>query len=322
MSINPNLLADQHRPDDRAQQSPTGDSPTDGATNTDASGETSQLLEEIIHCAHSGNQVRKFALMTWLLRSELPLSDSAWRTITSAFRQGLSAYPKPVVSDVAIEHVFILDEIIGLAAQHETSGILVTATTLRYRICEACGEYEHARALIGKLRDRAEKAESRLETAQMINNYGYEFLLEGNYREAEPYFVEALELFQRLDNKLEIANAQANLLTCQFALLPSHDWGALLPALRKAQHVLYMGNDWRVRKTMRLFAARAEARQRHTVAKAWARRAANASSNLPTQLHLDDITYLNSLRGKRLQDDLFGHRVNTRQADDDRAYLS
>ena len=316
MSINPNLLANHHRLDDEACESIACDSPEDRTTNPNAADETLKVLDEIKHCAYSGNEVRTLALMEWLLRSELPIFVDDLRTLTRAFRSVVYDCPKPVVADAVIEHRFLLDKIINLAKQYEADGVVLMATTLRYRIYEACGEYEHARTLIDKLRDQTDKEENCFQFAQLTNNYGYEFLLEDDYLEAKPYFIESLALFQSLDTNIDIANAQANLLTCQFALLPSHDWEALLPMLRKAQRVLYLENDWRIRKTMRLFAALAEARQRHTVAIAWARRAANASRHIPTQLHLDDITYLESLHGKRLQGDLFGHRVNTQQADD------
>lgn len=300
-------------PDAEARDPEIGDNPAERA---DASAETQQLLDEIIHCAGAGNQVRAIAIIVWLMRGDLPVFANEWRTITRAFRHWVSDYASPVVADVVIEHGYILDRIIDLASRNDAQRVFSLAAGVRYRICEACGEYGHARTLLGKLRDQADKSKNCFQYAQLTNNHGYEFLLEGNYLEAKPYFIESLALFQSLDSNIEIANAQANLLTCQFALAPSHDWERLLPTLRAAHRILYDEYDWRIRKTMRLFAARAEARQRHSAAIAWARRAVHATRNIPTQLRRDDMDYLDSLLDRRPQGDLFGHRPDTRQAVD------
>lgn len=69
-------------------------------------------------------------------------------------------------------------------------------------------------------------------------------------------------------------------------------------------------------ETIQLLAARAEARQRHSVAIAWARRAVDATRNISTQLHRDDMAYLDSLRDKRPQRQLFRHHIDIRQAGD------
>lgn len=311
MSLNPVSPPDHLCFDDEPIESILYDSPADRATSANVDDEIEQLLEEINQCAYSGNQVRTFALMAWLLRSDLPVSETACRMVTHAFKQVVSNYPKPVVSNVVIEYRFLLDKIINLTTRFEANDILATARTISYRLCEGLGEFGKARTLISTMLDRIDQGNSR-KLAQLTNDYGYEFLLECNYLEAQPYFIESLVLFENLNSKTQIANAQANLLTCQFALAPFRDWEALLPTLRETHRVLLAVNDWRIRKTMRLFAARAEAQGRYSVAIAWARRATDASYNLETQLHRDDETYLDSLRGKRLQGKLFDHPDNTR----------
>jgi tetratricopeptide (TPR) repeat protein len=315
MSLNQNSSSTQLIFDDESNESILHDNPVDSATGADAFDASEQVLEEINQCACSGNQIRSFALMAWLLRSDLPVPVNTCRIIIQAFQQVISSKPKPVVSNVVIEYGFILDKIINLAKQYEADDILSAAETFSYRLCEARGEYEKARTLIDNMREQANKSGDRFLFAELTNNYGYEFLLEGNYLEPQTYFIESLSLFENLNSKINIANGQANLLTCQFALSLSRNWEALLPALSEAQRVLHEYGDWRIRKTMRLFAERAQAQGRNSVAIAWARRAANASRNLATQLHRDDENYLDSLRGWMLQGSLFDHPVNTRQTD-------
>ena len=315
MSLNPNHLDLIDEP----IESILFDSPVQKTSDADGIDESEQLLEEIGQCAYSGNQVRMFALMKWLLQSELPVSVDACRMITHAFRRVVSSDPKPVLSEVVIEYGFLLDKVIDLTTQLQADDIRSTAETIRYRMCEALGEFDKARTLIGSLRERADKEDS-LQLAQLTNNYGYEYLLEGNFSAAQPYFVESLAVFEGLNSEIEIANGQANLLTCQFALSSSRDWETLMPTLRAAHRVLLAEEDWRIRKTMRLFAARAEARGRQSVAIGWARRAVDASHRLVTQLHLDDEMYLNELRGKPFQGHLFEQTASTRHDGDNPEY--
>jgi len=200
--------------------------------------------------------------------------------------------PKPVVSDEILEYQSVLEGIIVLAEKFESKLLLFATERLCYRWYEGCGKFARARKLIAKMQERSEKPSG---TASLINNYGYEYLLEGNYAKALPYFIQSLQLFEQLGDEDEVSNARANLLTCEFELRADHETEALLPDLIAAHSRLSENGDWRVRKTMRILAARAEAQERILVAVAWARRAVKASLDVKTQLHLDDKKYLKSL---------------------------
>lgn len=315
MSLNVGSPSNQVFFDDEPIESILYDCQSPGPTDANAFIDTDLVLGEITQCLNAGNKVRALALMEWLLRSDFPMSVRACWTFTRCFQELVPNNPKPIIQKAVIKFRSILADIVVLASQFEHAGIVSKAGTLNYRLHEACGEFAIARTIIAPMRDRADKAGDCFSLAQLTNNFGYEYLLEGNYSEARPHFIEAIKLFESLEIENEIANARANLLTCQFALTPSRDWEALLPSLMKAQSILYKNRDWRVRKTMRLCAERAAARGKLIIAVVWARRAANASRNVATQLHQDDENYHDWLSRKFFRWKRSDYLTRTRQAD-------
>jgi len=254
------------------------------------------VLDEILNSMYGGSPVRAVELTRWLLNSGLPLTEPACLVFAQCLSRLLPMVPKPIVSDSAVESQSVFARVFALAKRLEASNVLIRAATLYYRLQEGRGEYAKARAIIRVARDQAEKNEALSDIAQLTNNFGYEYLLEGNYSAARPHFVESIELFQTLEDENEIANVTANLLSCDFALRPPDQWEPLLPTLLQVHSILFADRDWRLRKTMRLFAMRAEAQGRMRVAIAWARRAVTAARQVKSQLHQDDELYLNSLR--------------------------
>ena len=239
--------------------------------------------------------------MSWLLARQRPLSESACRSLVRVLRSAVPLVPKPILAEAAIKAGSLLHDIIARAKRLDATNLQTEAETIAYRWHEGRGEYGKARAVVAAMRERAAAADNYSQLAVLTNNYAYEFLLEGSYAAAEPHFIEALRLFESLKMKGDTTNTRVNLLTCRFALSPSHEWEAMLPELTKFHRVLRDSGDWRVRKTSRLYSERAAANGRLTAAVAWARKAVTASRDIPTQLHRDDENHLRSLQRARTQ---------------------
>jgi hypothetical protein len=303
MSLESGLCAQYLLFDDEPIESILYDCPSNGASSANAFVDTEQVLEEIGNALCGDNMPRALEITRWLFRSDLPVSEKACVVLASMFKQLVPNYPRPVIPELVIEYQSLLDELVTLAQAFDSS-ILINATeTICYRFYEGCGEFDRARDQIALMRDRSEKP---FTTAQLINNYGYEYLLEQDFARARKYFVESLHMFEQLQDENEIANAQANLLTCEFELCTDLEKESLVPTLIHAHTRLYEDDDWRVRKTMRILAARAESQERMLVAVAWARRAVNATIAVKTHLHQDDKKNLQRLyrklrRRRRLQ---------------------
>lgn len=292
------------------QQQFFDDEPTDSILHNRSSSGSSRaslftdiypVLDEIERAAEACNFARAHELIAWLLAGESPMPVSTCMRLVRMLRLVVPPVPKPKLAEAAIKIGPILDDIIVRARSFDATSLQTAAETIAYRWHEGRGEYDKARMVVGSLRERAANAHDKSEIAVMTNNYAYEFLLEGNYSDAEPLFMEALKLFKNLRMTLDMANAQANALSCRFALSPSGEWETMLPELMKSHRVLRDCGDWRVRKTCRLYAERAAAHGKLTVAVAWARKAAAASREIPTLLHQDDENYLNLLERRRDQ---------------------
>lgn len=257
------------------------------------------IYREIYQCVSCGNEVRTYALMSWLMRGVTSLPEEMYRLFISAFRSSVGDLARPIVSDTLITHRYILDWMIDHPDLLQNPALLHKAKNVAYRVHEACGNYQRARMELVDLINHAADANDRARCAHFTNNYGYDFLLEGDFGSALPHFRKALELYRGLNARLRMANVEANVLTCEFELSPSTEWESLLPRLRESHRIFRTTGDWRIRKTMRLLAMRAEARGRHSVAIAWARRAVARTRGMATRLNQDDKAFLHSLQNRR-----------------------
>ena len=270
--------------------------------------ETDPIIDEISEAIESGNTARALEQMRCLFRQNLPVPVSACADFLRFLRSLVAHIPKPEISDVAIEYCSLPHGIIARARQYEETRLQFDAETTAYRWHEARGEFAEARAVISGMQSRTDETADPELLGVLINNYGYEYLLEGDPAAAEPYFIQALDLFERAGSDYETVNARANFLTCRFATLSFEEQEALLPELAETQSVLHGRGDWRVRKTMRIYAERASARGRLSVAVGWANRAADASRDVPTQLHQDDENYARCLDRRRRRWSPSNHR--------------
>ena len=250
-----------------------------------------QLIEEIEEAIEFRNIAGALERMRCLFQGDLPLSVRACADFLRFIKELVPEYPRPEIPSAAIEYCSVAHDIIAFAKRHKDLGLQSAAESTAYRWHETRGEYAQARAVIATMQIRADKAGNPWHLAVMTNNYGYEYLLEGNHEAAKPHFRQALDLFEIAEREDEIANGKANLLTSSFATLPLEQREALLPDLAETQKALHGRRDWRIRKTMRLYAERAELGGKLSVAMAWARRAADASRDIPTKLHQEDDDY-------------------------------
>lgn len=254
---------------------------------------------EIRSCLYCGNEVRAFALLSWLMLSATSLPRETYGVAIGVFRNSVGDLALPIVSATVTAHRHILEWMLESADVQQDASLLNRAKNVAYRLHEAHGEYARARALLRDLIEVSSAAGNRPRCAHFTNNLAYEFLLEGDYRSALPHFRRALQWYAGLDAKVQIANVEANLLTCEFALAPCGGWEALLPRLHKTHRRLRSAGDWRMRKTMRLLALQAEARGRHAAALGWARRALAQTRGKATGLRGIDQRFLDSLQCRR-----------------------
>lgn len=300
-------IADNPLIDPAYPAGPLFDGPGPGSPPPVTDADLPLVLIEISRCASGGNPVRAFALMSWLMHGCALVPARVCRTFVRVFRTTVPDLAVPVVDGTVLNHRPVLDRLLEHETVRGNALLLLEARCIACRLHEAANDFDRAKAILVDMIASAREQEDPVRVARYTNNYAYEFLLEGDYRAALLHFREAAATFRSHNLELEIANAEANVLTCEFALSPGDARESLLPGLLESHRVLKSHRDWRIRKTMRLLAMRAETHGRLPLAIAWARRALLASSGLPTRLHHHDRAYYDFLRGRQRQGDLFDH---------------
>ena len=237
--------------------------------------------------------------MKRLLESDAPVSQRARLNFTIAIAELVPPVPAPVIARGGASAGAVLELLFERFARDGETELHARVGTILYRFHEGRGSYVRARAVIGRLLNIARKNRDAAQVAVLVNNYGYEHLLAGEWEMAEPWFRAALTLFTRQNALDELSNAHANLLQCRFALQARDRRQELIPRLKATNRDLMRRRDWRARKTLMLLARCAEARGRLAAASGWARRALAVSRGVATRHRDEDRAYLSALRESR-----------------------
>jgi tetratricopeptide (TPR) repeat protein len=266
-----------------------------GPSNTSAFTEARSETEAIAANLAAGKTRAAIDSIVRLLGSGQAVPLTACEAFVVALADLIPQCPRPLLPEDTGDCGAALGALVSRTELHGSDGVSRRAQTLLYRWHEGRGEYVQARSVIRPMLKGAEREDDLQHAATLVNNYGYEYLLEGRPAEAERYFERALERFTRLKHASEMANVRANVLTCRFALSAPKNWTDLVRDVCETHRALRKRRDWRVRKTMRLLAELASERGRLTSATQWARRAVAASARVPTRLKEDDEQYLRGL---------------------------
>ena len=233
--------------------------------------------------------------MRVLLTGPEPLSPSACHYCAGVIERLVPLVPVPILRRGGATAGPALAALFECAAGHRDYPLNQRVGILLYRDHEARGRYDRACEVIERLLVPARDEEDGCDVAVLTNNLGFDHMLAGRNKTAEDHFERAIRLFEHCGRELDVMNARANLLECQFARTRPERWDTLLPMLRDVNRALVANRDWRARKTMRLLARFAEHRGRRPAARGWARRAIAVTQGVPTQLRKWDRAYLQAL---------------------------
>jgi tetratricopeptide (TPR) repeat protein len=258
--------------------------PSNASAFIEAQSETDQIALNLA----AGKTREAVRGIVGLLTSERAVPLSACSGFLMSFADLIPLCPRPVLPEGTDDCGAALRALISRARRHGWTAAVARGETLLYRWHEGRGEYSQARGVIHAALTRTDtKSDARL-FATLLNNYGYELLLERCPAEAKLYFELALNAFALVHDMREIANTRANVLSCRFALSAPDEWGHLVPDLARTHRALRSHRDWRARKTLRLLAELSAERGRTSAALRWAERAVAASDTVPTRLREDD----------------------------------
>ena len=170
-----------------------------------------------------------------------------------------------------------------------------------YRLYEHYRKFEEARHVLLRLIELYGKKKNSVLEAVHVNNFAFEYLLEGKWEEAIPLFDKAAKMFLDRGEHFEFANAKANCWTCRFELGDVTPVNNIERELKSILKTLDRGGEWRSRKPLILLAKIKERQGNIQKAIRYVQRAIEIcrKSTVKTQYSEIDSTYLEQLKNKQ-----------------------
>jgi tetratricopeptide (TPR) repeat protein len=252
-------------------------------------------IAEIEEMMAAGQDANALSGMVDLIEARLPFSDRAALIFVRFISRFFPSNPKPIVTLSHHAWESILREYFDMGRKHRNSLLTTESGELLYRWLESAGRYAEAREVLRLLLRGSRERGDLIREALWTNNLGYEYLLEGMWYRAEPYFTRSVRLFEGLGIETEVANIEVNILTCRFETEELDKFQQLESQVKDAGHRLCRRRDWRRRKVFSLLANLEERRGNLHRAIRWARCAVYAAKDVPTQLHSEDMSYFQHL---------------------------
>jgi tetratricopeptide (TPR) repeat protein len=169
-----------------------------------------------------------------------------------------------------------------------------------YRWYEHHQRYEDARNVLGGLIRICHEQNERVGEAVLINNFAFEYLLEGKFRESMPLFRKAADMFQEEGDVFEHANARANYLECRFEFEFKDFEGTeeIEKELKTLFPILRKGGGRKIRKLLILLAKMEEQKGNTAKAVKLVERAIKAGEKSHTRYPEIDAEYLGRLKSQ------------------------
>jgi tetratricopeptide (TPR) repeat protein len=169
-------------------------------------------------------------------------------------------HPKPVVRGNVGSLGILLEKLWDLALESKNEVFVYYSGTKLYRWYEYQRRFDDARHIVGHLMEQCRMKGLRQDEAVMINNYGFDYLLEERWDEAIPYFETAAGMFEECGDGFNHANARANYWTCFVESRLSDIDEVHVEELRNLAEILKCSSSWHRRKPL-ISLARVEERR-------------------------------------------------------------
>ncbi len=272
--------------------------PSPGASRADiyaAAQNKSLLIDEAIA---NDDHHRSLAHIVDLLEAKKPAPIDTLFKIVVYLDQFIPEYPCPIVEEHGVVYDQILKPCFDWGYEYQNDNLINSSGTKLYRWYEGFGFYEQAADIVSALLELLPPGELSDRNALLINNLGYEFMLDQKWQDAIPYFNRSAEIYEQLGNHTEAANIHANKLLCEFGVHGGEYLVREKKLLHKLAKILNRNFDWRIRKILGLLARMYEFEGKNKYAFKYARLAVEAGKEIPSRHHLSDRAYLTKLNDR------------------------
>ncbi len=250
--------------------------------------------------AHQDNNT--YALLqelTNIASAKIPLTLHVCNEILQIVEAIVRDVPLPIIDNEFKELTPLLEEIWRFAQAQRNIPLQLEAGWRLHRCYEHQREFNSAREILRELIQLAQETGAHAKEALYNNNLAFEYLLEGKWQDAMPYFDAAARLSHKLNDKFEYANSRANYLTCVFAEKPATELSGCEDELQELYDTLSESAGWKARKPLVLLAKIYESRNDLAEAIRYVEAAVTASEPYKLQWTVMDREYLAGLKARQ-----------------------
>jgi hypothetical protein len=282
--------------------------PLDGPTRANLFLPAMVSAEKIHRMLREGKNVDLLKKVSEFVEQGYPFSKRLCVELIRFIRPLVPGYPNPIIKQDISPLGPLLEHMWDFAMQTRDKGLIDDVGSSLYRWYEHHRYYQKARRVLSKLITLFRNGKDRRNEATMINNFAFEYLLEGRWRPGIPLFEKAAKMFKDQNDKFEHANARANYWTCRFECDEFKDVEKSEKELKAIQKILGRHGDWRDRKPLVLLARIEEQRGHLNSAIRLVERGISACENSNSRYPELDGKYLKHLKRKRDQENQLRNR--------------
>lgn len=233
-----------------------------------------------------------------LSRKGYPISKTSCFELATIMNRIVPDYPNPLIEFDLSDLRLLLEQMWNCALRTEDKELQEEVGTSLYRWYEHYCLHEAARKVLTTMIQNYRSQRNHHSEAVMINNFAFEYLLEGRYQEAIPFFENAAKIFMEYDDTYQHANSRANYWICRFECGDLEEVAEIETDMKTIAENLSEGIYWHRRKALILFAKIEEQRRNIFNAIKFVKEAIECCKESNTRYPELDRKYLEHLKRK------------------------
>jgi tetratricopeptide (TPR) repeat protein len=256
-------------------------------------------MEKILEVYENGNVQETIQKVSELAMGDHKISKGICYEISGIMKNIIPDYTNAVIKFDLSPLQLLLEKIWQHSLEINDKELQKRSGNLLYRWYEHHLKYNEARQVLKRLIKIYREERKRIGEAVLLNNFAFEYWLEGRPMDAMPYFEEAASIFKEEDDLFNCSNSRVNYLMCKFALNKLEDNEEIEKELREHAQTLSSSGLWQERKPLILLAKIEEGRGNINKAISLVKKAIESSKNSNTRYPEQDREYLNYLLSEK-----------------------
>lgn len=187
-------------------------------------------------------------------QEKYPLSLEVCYRLMKIMRELVPNCPNPRIEHDLTPLGPLLEEMWTLAQKEKNETLKEVLGMVLVRWYEHHQQYKDARVVLNVLMEKSREKGDQADEAIILNNYAFEYLLEGRWQEAIPLFHQAAMMFMDSGDEYEYANALANYWICRFECADLENLEEVEEELETLRGILRRRTGWHARKPLILLA--------------------------------------------------------------------